>query len=123
MSNELQHGPARDAPSRITDTVVVLCPLLVMCSSNCPDASQAECLGLRTQILYYMLRLYHHMADSAQENATAARLDQVEKSWTHADATQSEAFLDQIRQILDITVMVAGYVASGEAASERLNAS
>lgn len=70
-----------------------------------------------------MLRLYHHMGDEAQKDAITARLDQVERAWTRSDVSQDKACMDQTRQILDIVVSVAGYVASGEAASERLSAS
>ncbi|SPO19789.1 uncharacterized protein UTRI_00181_B [Ustilago trichophora] len=84
------------------------------------DAGQVECLGLQTQILYYMVRLYHHMGDEAQVSGLATRLDMVEQAWTRSDQTQDRACIDQVRQILDVVVSVAGYVASGEAASKRL---
>ncbi|KAJ1030473.1 hypothetical protein NDA16_001382 [Ustilago loliicola] len=86
------------------------------------DADRAECLGLQTQILYYMVRLYHHMGDQAEEAAATARLHQTEQRWSRLNVSEDQAFLDQVQQILDIVVSVAGYVASGEAANERLRA-
>lgn len=86
------------------------------------DAEKAECLGLQTQILYYMVRLYHHIGDQAKSDTTAARLHMVERSWARADKTQDEALLAEVREVLDIVVSVAGYVASGEAAGQRLSA-
>ncbi|SNX81455.1 uncharacterized protein MEPE_00160 [Melanopsichium pennsylvanicum] len=86
------------------------------------DASQAECLGLQTEILYYEVRLYHHMGAQAEESALTVRLNEVEPRWTRTDMSQDQARMDEVRQILDIVVSVAGYVASGEAASERLSA-
>ncbi|KAJ1041186.1 hypothetical protein NDA11_006746 [Ustilago hordei] len=86
------------------------------------DADRAECLGLQTQILYYMLRLHHHMGDLAEKTEVTARLDTVEKRWSRQVVAEDQAFLDQVQQILDIVVSVAGHVASGEAAYERLRA-
>lgn len=83
------------------------------------DAALAECLGLQTQILYYMVRLHHHKGDEAQVSSLSTRLGQVETIWTRSDASQDEVCMSEVRQILDIVVSVAGYVASGEAA-ERL---
>lgn len=90
---------------------------------TCPDASQAECLELQTQVLYYMLRLHHHLDNKQEVDRVSARLEQVERSWTRSDESQDQVYLEQVRQILDIVVSVAGYVASGEAASERLASS
>ena len=52
--------------------------------------------------------------------ATALALNGCKSSWTRSDESQDQACLEQARQMLDIVVSVAGYVASGEAASERL---
>ncbi|SPO20705.1 uncharacterized protein UTRI_00181 [Ustilago trichophora] len=85
------------------------------------DAGRVECLGLQTQILYYMVRLHHHLGDEARVSDLATRLDKVEQAWTRSDQSQDRVCIDQVRQILDIVVSVAGYVASGEAASKRLD--
>ncbi|CBQ67541.1 conserved hypothetical protein [Sporisorium reilianum SRZ2] len=84
------------------------------------DAEQVECLELQTQILYYLLRLHHHLGNREEVDTVTARLDQVERSWTRSDGSQDDACLEQARQILDVVVSVGGYVASGEAASQRL---
>ncbi|CDW97415.1 hypothetical protein, partial [Sporisorium scitamineum] len=81
------------------------------------DAEQVECLELQTQILYYMLRLHHHIGNAEEVDTVTARLEQVERSWTRSDESQDQTNLEQARQILDVVVSVAGYVASGEAAS------
>ncbi|GAC96719.1 hypothetical protein PHSY_004303 [Pseudozyma hubeiensis SY62] len=83
------------------------------------DADQAECLGLQTQILYYMVRLHHHLGNGDDTVAVTSRLNQVERRWTRSDKSHDEAHLEQVGQILDVVISVAGYVASGEAASER----
>lgn len=67
-----------------------------------------------------MLRLHHHAGNVREVDTVTARLEQVESSWTRSDESQDQACLEQARQMLDIVVSVAGYVASGEAASERL---
>uniref|UniRef100_V5EW56 Anaphase-promoting complex subunit 5 n=1 Tax=Kalmanozyma brasiliensis (strain GHG001) TaxID=1365824 RepID=V5EW56_KALBG len=82
--------------------------------------AEQECLELQTQILYYMLRLHHHLDNKQEVDRVSARLEQFERSWTRSDESQDQVYLEQVRQILDIVVSVAGYVASGEAASERL---
>lgn len=105
-----------------TAPLMILChPLLLFDSfAFCSDAQQAECLELHTQILYYMLRLHHHLGDDRETISVTARLDTVERAWTRLDASQDQAHLQQVRQILDVVVSVAGYVASGEAANKRL---
>jgi len=70
-----------------------------------------------------MVRLNRHIGNQAQEDVLAARLDQIERLWTRSDTSQDEAYLEQMREVLDVVVSVAGYVASGEAASARLSAS
>ena len=102
----------------LTDDVSTPCS-----SCHLTDADRAECLGLQTQILYYMVRLNRHIGNQAQEDVLAARLDQIERLWTRSDTSQDEAYLEQMREVLDVVVSVAGYVASGEAASARLSAS
>ncbi|GAC73382.1 hypothetical protein PANT_9c00091 [Moesziomyces antarcticus T-34] len=83
------------------------------------DADAAECLGLQTRILYFLLRLHHHVGDQTSREEIALRLDRVERLWTRKDASEDETFWEQTRQILDVIVSVAGYVASGQAAGGR----
>lgn len=69
-----------------------------------------------------MVRLYHHVGDQEQEAAMTARLHQLEQRLMRVNVSDDHTFLDQVQQILDIVISVAGYVASGEAANQRLRA-
>jgi anaphase-promoting complex subunit 5 len=62
------------------------------------------------------------MGDLAEKAEVTARLDTVEKRWSRQVVAKDQAFLNQVQQILDIVVSVAGHVASGEAAYDRLRA-
>ncbi len=111
---------SRPCDGKLTDPQMFL-SFVMLCALTCLDASLAECLELETQILYYALRLHHHLGQGRMD-VVAARLDQVEGRWTRSDQSQDQVHLGQVRQILDIVVSVGGYVASGEAASDRLAA-
>lgn len=78
-------------------------------------------LGTQGRVLYYIARLCHHLGEVEKRDAASGKLALVESEWLRATEAECAESLTMVEEVLSMTNLVGGFVASGKSASAAMD--
>ncbi|KAN0066126.1 hypothetical protein ACQY0O_000220 [Thecaphora frezii] len=85
------------------------------------DMDAISLIHVQRKVLYYMVRLYHHLDDAERRDHASDKHAEVEKECLRATEAECAESLAMVDRVLEVVSLVGGYVVDGRAAAVRLS--